>query len=359
MTKYILRRLLQAVPTFFGITLLAYILMTAAPGGPLGVLYFSNPKMSNSQKEKLALQLGVHDPVYVQYLRWLIGDDWMRWDSDGDGVADHAVLSELDANADGIPEPPGERRGVLRGDFGTSFFSKRPVLDVLSERVMPTLELGIASLTVGLLIGIPLGILAAVRKGSLFDNSTRILAVVFDAIPGFWLALMLLIIFAATLQILPLGGRCKTTLDDTCPPIYERLEYLILPVFVLATGPIAGYSRFIRASMLDVIGQDYIRTARAKGLSERMVWFKHGARNALMPIATFLGPSLTGLLGGAVITETIFSYPGLGRALTSAATQRDYPVVMAATIYAAVATILGYLISDILYALIDPRVRFD
>lgn len=357
--KYILRRLLQAVPTFFGITLLAYILMTAAPGGPLGVLYFSNPKMNDSQKEKLALQLGVNDPWYVQYLRWLIGDDWMRWDSDGDGVADRSVLIALDTNDDGEPEPPGERRGVLRGDFGTSFFSRRPVLDVLSERVMPTLELGIASLTVGLMVGIPLGIIAAVRKNSIFDNSTRILAVIFDAIPGFWLALLLLLFFASSLKILPLGGRCKTTLDDSCPPIFQRLEYMILPVFVLATGPIAGYSRFTRASMLDVISQDYIRTARAKGLSERLIWFKHGARNALMPIATFLGPSLTGLLGGAVITETIFSYPGLGRALTQAATQRDYPVVMAATIYAAIATIIGYLLSDIFYALIDPRVRFD
>lgn len=359
MVKYVLRRLIQSVPTFFGITLLAYLLMTAAPGGPLGVLFFANPKMSEKQKVELSLKLGVNDPVYVQYLRWLIGDDWMRWDSNGDGIADQSFLISLDSNGDGEPDPVGEQKGALRGDFGTSFFSKRPVLDVLTERVAPTLELGIASLMVGLIIGIPLGILAAVRKGGIFDNATRVMAVMFDALPNFWLGLLLLLLFASVLKILPLGGRCKTTLDDTCPPVYQRLDYLILPVFVLSTGAIAGYSRFTRASMLDVVNQDFIRTARAKGLTERMVWFKHGARNALMPIATFLGPSLTGLLGGAVITETIFSYPGLGRAITQAATQRDYPVVMAVTIYAAIATILGFLLSDILYGVIDPRVRFE
>ncbi len=359
MVKYVLRRLVQAVPTFFGITLLAYILMTAAPGGPLGVLYFGSPKMSEKQKQDLAVSLGVNDPVYVQYLRWLLGDDWMRWDSNGDGIADHSFLIPLDANGDGEPEPPGTHHGALRGDFGNSFFSKRPVLDVLAERVVPTLELGISSLAVALAIGIPLGILAAVWRGGFFDNFTRVTAVVFTAIPSFWLGLVLILVFGSELKLLPLGGRCKTTLDDSCPPIYMRLDYLILPVFVLATQAIAGYSRFTRASMLDVIGQDFIRTARAKGLSNRTVWFKHTARNALMPIATFLGPSLTGLLAGAVITETIFSYPGLGRALTQAAIQRDYPVVMAATIYAAIATILGFLISDILYAVIDPRVRFD
>jgi peptide/nickel transport system permease protein len=358
MIKYIMRRLVQAIPTFFGITLLAYILMASAPGGPLAVLYFGNPKMNEAQKVKLASELGVNDPIPVQYLRWLLGDDWMRWDEDGDGKADHATLIAL-TDAEGNPLPPGNKKGVLRGDFGNSFFNRRPVLDVLTERVPATLELGISSLFVALAIGIPIGILAAVKKSGFFDNLTRVMAVCFDAIPGFWLALMLLLLFGSTLKILPLGDRCKTTLDDSCPAIFERLQYLILPVFVLSTGPIAGYSRFTRASMLDVINQDFIRTARAKGLSSRVIWFKHGARNALIPIATFLGPTLTGLLGGAVITETIFNFPGLGRTVTAAAIQRDYPVVMAVTIYAAIATILGYLLSDILYSVIDPRIRFD
>jgi len=190
------------------------------------------------------------------------------------------------------------------------------------------------------------------------------MAVVFNALPVFWLGLILILIFGVLLKnsaggpFLPMGGRCPTTLTG-CPPLHQRLNFLILPTFVLATGGIAGYSRYMRASMLDVINQDYIRTARSKGLTERNVWFKHGARNALIPLATFLGPSITGLLSGAAITETIFSWPGLGRTAVGAVTQQDYPVVMAVVIIAAIATVIGYILSDILYALIDPRIRFS
>jgi peptide/nickel transport system permease protein len=160
------------------------------------------------------------------------------------------------------------------------------------------------------------------------------------------------------LKLFPIGDRCKLTLEASCPPVYERLNYLVLPVIVLSIGAVAGYSRLMRASMLDIISQDYIRTARAKGLSARVVWFKHAARNAMIPIATSLGPALTSLLSGAVVTETIFNYPGVGLTSVQAVTQRDYPMVMAITIYAAISTILGYLLSDILYAVIDPRIRF-
>lgn len=359
MVKYVIRRLLQSIPIFFGITILAYLLMTAAPGGPLGALTFGNPRITPRERARLELRLGVNDPWYIQYLRWLAGDDWLRWDSDGDGVADRAFLIPLDVNNDGEPEPPGDRKGILRGDFGNSFFLRRPVQDLFLERLPATAELSIASLLLGVLVGIALGILAAVRRGGVFDNVTRVLAVTFSAVPEFWLALIALLFFGSRLGMLPLGGRCAATLADTCPPIYERLQYLILPTLILATGPIAGYSRFVRASMLDIINQDYIRTARSKGLSNRMVWFKHAARNALIPVATFLGPAITGIFGGAVIVETIFSWPGVGRTALTAVTQQDYPVVMALTIYAAIVTILGYLLSDILYAAIDPRIRFD
>jgi peptide/nickel transport system permease protein len=185
------------------------------------------------------------------------------------------------------------------------------------------------------------------------------MAVIFNAVPVFWLGLILILIFGSRLGILPMGSRCETTLTGGCPPIYERLQFLILPTFVLATAGIAGFSRFMRASMLDVISQDYMRTALAKGLPLRTVWFRHGARNALIPIATFLGPALTLVLSGAAITETIFAWPGLGRLSVTAVIQRDYPVVMAVTIMTAIATILGYILSDIMYAVIDPRIRFD
>ncbi len=357
MIKYTLRRLLQAIPTFFGITVLSYLLMAAAPGGPVAALTF-DPRMTPAQRQHVAEQLGVDDPLPIQYLRWLLGDDWMRWDANGDGVADHSFLLPL-YGANGDPLPPGKSHGILRGDFGRSFYYKQPVSNLIGERVMATLELGVSALILGLAIGVPIGILAAVRKGGVFDNFTRVIAVVFNAVPIFWLALMLILIFGSWLNILPMGGRCSPMALTGCPPIWDRISYLILPTFVLATGAIAVYSRYMRASMLDVMNQDYMRTAQAKGLSGRAVWFKHGARNALIPLATFLGPAITGLLSGAAITETIFSWPGLGSFAVNAVGQLDYPVIMAVVIVGAIATILGFILSDILYALIDPRIRFD
>ncbi len=358
MFKYIVRRLIQALPTFFGITVLSYLLMTAAPGGPVAALTFGQ-RITPQERVQMAARLGISDPWPIQYLRWLTGDDWLRWDSNGDGVADKSFLIPLDADGDGQPEPPGDRRGILRGDFGNSFYARRPVLDVVAERIPATLELGLAALLVGLLVGVPIGIIAAVRRGTWFDNFTRVMAVVFNAVPIFWLGLILILIFGSILGWLPMGSRCAPTLTGDCPPIYNRLNYILLPMLILSTGGIAGYSRYMRTSMLEVIGQDYIRMAQAKGLRDRQVWFGHAARNALIPLATFLGPAITGLLGGAAITETIFSWPGLGRLGVSSVVQQDFPVVMAVVIMTSVATILGYLLSDILYAWIDPRIRFD
>lgn len=358
MTKFVIRRILQAIPTLFGISILVYAIMLASPGGPVAALTFA-PDITPQERADLAARLGVNDPWYVQYLRWLLGDDWMRFDGDGDGISDTAYLIPLDVDGDGEPEPTGNRRGILRGDFGRSFFhGQRHVVDVIVERFPATFELSVASIAVGLTIGIPVGVLAAVDRGGLFDNFTRITSVVFNALPVFWLGLILLLIFGGTgLGLLPMGNRCGIVLVGGCPPFYERLEYLVLPTFVIAAGFLAVYSRFMRASVLDVGTQDYIRTARAKGLSGRMVWFRHGLRNALIPIATLLGPTLTSVLSGAVVTESIFSWPGVGRLVVSSLTQRDYPIVMAIVMFAAITTILGYLLSDILYALIDPRIR--
>ncbi len=359
MIKYTLRRLVQAIPTVFGITILSYLLMTAAPGGPVRALTAGDPRITAQQREQMAIRMGLNDPWPVQYLRWLLGDDWMRWDANGDGVADHAFLIPLDADGDGVPEPPGDRLGVIRGDFGRSYYARRPVLDVITERIPATLELGAAALLLSLTLGVPIGIIAAVRRGGGFDNFTRVMSVIFNAVPVFWLGLILILIFGSWLGLLPMGSRCEPTLTGACPPIYGRLNYLLLPTVVLATGGVAAYSRYMRTSMLDVIGQDYIRMAYAKGLRARQVWFVHAARNALIPLATFLGPAITGLLGGAAITETIFSWPGLGRLGVASVVQQDYPVVMAVVIMTALATVLGYLLSDILYAWIDPRIRFD
>lgn len=342
MTKFIIRRLLQAIPTFFGITVLSYLIMTAAPGDPVSILTF-DPSIRQEERERMAERLGVNDPWPLQYLRWLIGDDWMRFDTDGDGETDE----------------PGERYGILRGDFGRSFVYREDTMKLIWQFVPATLELGIATLIVGAGIGIPIGIMAAVWRGTPFDSFTRVFAVVGNAVPDFWMGFMLLMFFGQpVLGLLPMGGMCAPVRGG-CPPIYQRLEYLILPTAVLSLGFIAGYSRYMRTAMLETISSDYVRTARAKGLTNRVVWFRHGARNALIPLATFLGPTITGLLGGAVIIENIFAWPGLGRLFIRSITGQDYPVVMASVVIGAVATILGYIISDILYAVFDPRIRFN
>lgn len=406
MYRLILRRLIQAIPTFFGITILAYALMSLTPGGPLAAIVFqenAGRPMSAEAREALERRLGISDPLPVQYVRWLIGDDWMvvedlTWyqverengeliwlhsrqvdvdvetqevtlDSRGEyyraePVEASALVDQVRSNeslayvSETVEQIEGDRRGVLRGDFGESFFNKRPVIDVLADRAIPTLELSVAALAVAVFVGLPVGIIAAVTRGGVFDNVSRIGAVILNSIPNFWFGLILLYFLAFKLELFPLGSRCETTLDDSCGPIYERWQYMVLPVIVLSAGGVANFSRYMRASMLDVIGQDYIRTARSKGLSSTMVWYRHGMRNALIPIATFLGPSIVGLLGGAVITEQVFNYPGIGFAVFKAFIQRDYPIVMAVTIYASVVTILGYLLSDILYGLIDPRIRY-
>lgn len=343
MIKYIIRRLIQAIPTFFGITLLSYLIMTAAPGDPVSLLTF-DPTIKQEEVQRLAARLGTNDPWPVQYLRWLIGDDWME-------VFREDLRGRPEIGLDRV------RYGILRGDFGNSFFLKMPALQLIAERLPATLELGVAVLVVSLTLGIPIGILAAVWHGGVFDNATRILAVIGNAVPNFWLGLILILIFGAWLGVLPMGGRCAQTRGG-CPPVYQRLEYLVMPVTVLSLGGIAGYSRYMRASMLEQINSDYIRTAKAKGLPANLVWFKHGARNALIPIATFLGPALVGVLGGAVVTEQIFTWPGLGLLLITSITRQDYPIIMASVVIASVLTIVGYILSDVLYAVVDPRIRF-
>ena len=354
MQQYIVRRILQSIPTLLGITLIVYFIVLLAPGDPVSLLAF-DPKIRQDERERLAMQLGVNDPFYVQYLRWLIGDDWMMVDSNFDG--------ELDAW--------GDNYGILRGDFGSSFkFRGSNPLTLISERLGATIELNLAVLLVGLTSGIVIGVLAAVMRGQAFDRFTRIFAVIGDSVPSFWLGLMAIVFFGLILPrilegyglgsgrpILPMGGRCPP-IRGGCPPIYARLHYLILPTLVSSFGVVAVWSRFMRASMLETINSDYIRTARAKGLTRRDVWFRHGLRNAILPFTVFLGPTFLGLIGGSVIIERIFTWPGVGLLLFDALLSRDHPVIMASVVIGSVLTVIGYLVSDILYAMFDPRVGF-
>lgn len=353
MSRYIIRRLLQGIPTLFGVSLLSFLIIANVPGGPLANLYL-DPKITPAKRKILETQLGLNDPIPVQYLRWLVGDDWRLFDTNGDGKFERTCTKNDAGKEICGPDQYGNNRGVLRGDWGYSYASRRPVMELIGERIGATLELSAISLVIGLFVGVLVGIGAAIARGQFFDNASRIFAVVLSAVPGVWLGLILMMVFGGWL--LPMGGRCDPTV--ACPPVWGRLEYLILPVTVLATGEIAVFSRYIRASMLDVVNQDYIRTAKSKGLPGRRVWLLHAARNALIPMATFLGPAIFGLIGGAVITETLFSWPGLGRLSITAVNNLDMPLLMAITMIGAVETILGFILSDILYAAFDPRIRF-
>ena len=358
MIKFIARRLVQSIPTILGITLISYLLLWIAPGSVVERLYFA-PNITAETRARLSAQLGIDDPFHIQYLRWLVGDDWLRWDTDGDGIADQAfeLLEQLDEDGDGVPEPPGENYGILRGDFGRSFIKKQPVLDVIMANLPATLELGFAAILTSLVIGIPVGVLSAVTKGRMFDNVSRVMAVIFDAVPNFYLGYILLYVFGVLLGIVPLGGRCVPNLYGVCPSLFERFIYLLLPTIVFAAGFVALFSRYVRTSTLEVLSQDYIRTARAKGLAPRAVNFRHAMRNAMIPVATLLGPIVTNVWAGAIVIETVFAWPGVGRIAFNSAIQQDYPVVMGIVIFASLGTILGFLLSDILYVFIDPRIR--
>lgn len=327
------------LPTLFGITTISFLLIISAPGDPVTMVTFS-PNNTPESVAALKRQLGLDQPALVQYFYWLVGNDFTQIDVDGDGEGD----------------TPGIRRGVLRGDLGQSIQYKRPVLELILERVPATLLLTVSSVIVGYVLGIPIGLFAAINHRRWFDQFSRVISVVGIALPSFWVALILIIIFSVNLGWLPMTGMRDVTRTNTT--IIDTIPYMIMPVTVLSLGIIAGISRFVRASVLEVLQQDYVRTAQSKGLGDQIIWWRHVARNALIPVATLLGPALGTLLGGAVIIEQVFSWPGLGRLSVNAAFQRDYPLVMGFVLVGGVLYVLGVLLSDILYAWLDPRVQF-
>jgi peptide/nickel transport system permease protein len=347
MTTYIARRLLQTIVLLFLLSIVLFALVNLAPGGPLA----GQGQSRHIQPEKAAIlkrQFGLDKPLPIQYMIWLVGNDWMR----------------VDANGDGIPDSYGTRRGILRGDFGFSFRTRQPVLVEIGQRVPNTIYLMVITMLVALLIAIPVGIISAIRQYSAFDITVTTFSFAGQAIPEFWLGLLLILVFYAWLKnpfsggpLLPAGG--MTSLDISGFSLGDRIVHLILPVATGALGWIAWYSRFLRSSMLDIIHQDYLRTARAKGLPERVVLIKHALRNALIPIVTLVALDLPYIFTGAVFVEMIFSWPGMGRLYYQAALQRDYPLLMAVLIISAAFIILSNLLADILYAYLDPRVQYS
>lgn len=354
MARYILRRLLQAIPTLLGVSIISFILVSATPGDPVLVRTF-DPNITKETRETMRRQLGLDQPLAVQYIRWFTGISIRQGDVTEEltsGTTQCVYVRTFDMTFCDTGS------GILRGDLGTSLDSKEPVWDRLVDRMPATLELGITSLLLSLLIGVPLGVLSAVYRGSLFDNLTRFFAGIVQAVPIFWMSLLLILVFSVVLGILPSGGRQTVTLTNEFD-LMDRLSHLVMPAFVLAFGGIAAFSRILRTETLEVLHTDYIRTAKAKGLAQRDIWFLHALRNALIPLMTILGPAILGVLGGAIITETIFAWPGMGRLTFNAAIARDYPMVLGAVMFFSGLVILGNLLSDILYGVVDPRVRLS
>lgn len=342
MNRFLIRRLLQAIPTLFGITVLSFLLMLATPGDPVTRITF-NPNSTAEATAILRRQLGLDQPPLAQYFYWLVGNDWTRIDVDGDG----------DGDVDGT------RKGVLRGDLGNSIALKRPVSEVIGERIPATLLLAVPAIIVGYVVGILVGLLAAVYHRSWFDQVARFLSVVGSAVPAFWLGLILIIIFSVQLGWLPMSGMRDITKPADQYRLLDSVPYMLMPVTVLAMGIIAVISRYTRLQVLEVMGQDYVRTAYAKGLRNVYVYLWHIIRNALLPIVTLFGGSIGFLLSGAVIIEQVFSWPGLGRLTIDAVSQRDYPVIMGTVFVSGVMYILGLLFTDITYSLVDPRIRLQ
>jgi peptide/nickel transport system permease protein len=310
------------LPMLLGITLVSFIVIHLAPGTPVEVQTTLNPKASLEAQQRLKELYGLDKPLHVQYWEWL------------------------------------KRLAVL--DFGRSFSpDRRPVWDKIKERIGVTLGLNFMSLVIILLVAIPIGVLAAVKPHSWFDRGTTLFVFLGFAMPTFWLALLLIMFFGVYLDWLPISG--LTSLNFRQFTLWQKVQdlaaHVTLPVLVAAFGGLAGMSRYMRGNMLEVIRQDYITTARAKGLPERAVIFKHALRNALLPVITILGLSVPGLIGGSVIFESIFAIPGMGQLFFGAVMARDYPLVMGELVIGAVLTLLGNLLADVGYALVDPRIR--
>jgi peptide/nickel transport system permease protein len=344
--NYIVRRLIQAVFLMFLLSMVMFALVNLAPGGPLAG-HGQSRHVRPERVEMLKRQFGLDKPLPTQYLIWLAGNDWMKVDTNGDGVF----------------EEYGTRKGILRGDFGFSFRTRKPVLEEIGLRLSNTLYLMGVMLIVSLLIAIPVGILSAVKQYSGFDIVMTTFFFAGQAIPEFWLGLILILIFYGYLEnpftggpLLPAGGMYSLQGGFS---LADRLVHLILPVTAGALGWIAWYSRFLRSNMLDVIHLDYMRTARAKGLPQRLVILKHGLRNALIPLVTMLALDLPYVVTGAVFIETIFSWPGMGRLYYQSAMDRDYPVLLAILIISGGLIIFSNLIADLVYGYLDPRIRYD
>jgi len=323
MVFFLAKRILMIFPMLLGITVITFIVIHLAPGSPTDSITELNPRASAQARENLKRLYGLGKPLHIQYMNWV--------------------------------------RRLAMMDLGSSFTDGRKVLDKIRERLPITILINALSLFLIIMTAAPIGIISATRQYSLFDKATTVLVFIGFAMPTFWLALLLIILFGVQLGWLPISGLQSMHAEELTfwQLFWDRSRHLVLPIFVSSFSGLAAYSRYMRSSMLEVIRQDYIRTARAKGLPERSVIYKHALRNAMMSTITIIGLAIPGLIGGSAIFEQIFAIPGMGKLFLDATWARDYPVVMGILVIGAFLTLVGNFIADIAYAMVDPRIRVE
>jgi peptide/nickel transport system permease protein len=319
MPSHVFKRLLSIVPLLIGISLVSFFVMHLAPGDPTAL--FADPSVDPGELVRIRQNWGLDRPVYIQYLYWV--------------------------------------KNALRGNLGTAYIVNRPVLEVIAERIPATLLLMGTSLFFILLISVPLGVISAYKKGGIFDNLVSVLSFAGMSMPSFWLALMLMLVFSVQLGLFPAGGMSDPLLahDSLFEKSLDTARHMVLPVLTMVIIGFAGLTRYVRSGTLEVLCQNYIKAARAKGLPEHTVLFKHALRNSLLPLITILGMAIPDLFAGAFIIETIFAWPGMGRLGVGAIFSRNYPLIMGVVLISSFLIIIGNLAADLLYSAADPRIR--
>lgn len=321
MQRFLARRLVHGVLILIGLSLLMFTLLVYTPGDPVELMAASNPEIKPEDVAALRKYYGLDDPAYVRYFKWV--------------------------------------RSVLKGDLGYSRTYGQPVTKIIGERLRNTLTLLATSVAIAFAVGITVGIYSALHQYSAADYVVTVLAFAGLAMPVFWQGIFFILIFAVWLPWFPAGGMMTPGVAPGWPMIWDRIWHMVLPVSVLATSGMAAWTRYMRSSMLEVVRQDYVRTARAKGNPEQVVINRHALRNALIPIITLVALSIPGILNGAVLTETVFSWPGMGLLLFQAVLGHDYNVAMAVLLFLALMTVVFNLLADIAYGMADPRIRYD
>ena len=317
MPKYILRRIGLAIITFFGITVLVFMISSMASGSPLELL-LSNQNISPAEVERQRIKLGLDQPIYIQYFNWL--------------------------------------KNFFQGNLGESYRTGQPVMEMIMNGLWPTVLLAFSSVIVACLIAFPLGIQSARHQNRGWDNFSSLFSFLTTSTPSFFLALIFLYFFAVKLKLLPIGGMYESGQQET---LGSLLQHLFMPAVVLGMQMVGSLIQYTRSSMLEVMREDYVRTARSKGLKERAVIIKHVLRNSLIPVVTYLGMEIPLLIGGAVVTEQVFSWPGIGNLMIKSIDSRDYPVVMGITVLVAVAVLVFNILTDLIYGILDPRIWYD